>query len=507
MLRKRYSKYVYLLVLLIVITAPYGLTYLATPTGHTFTGFISLSADDMTYLAKMRQGYDGSWLYKNPYTPAYVDAPGQPIFLVYLLLGHVARWLDVSLVTVFHAARVLLGLLLAVVLVRLLSVILEREYFTAALVLGTFGAGFEWITYFAPDRLFFIPVPEAYVFSSTLFYPHFTAALVSYILIIGVLVFGWPAPGSIGAGAALLVSSLVLTSIHPYMWLVIVVVIAAVHMVERRGIRAAYWVIPWFAPAAVYGAYMLRLFLTSPVLGAWRSQTATTFDVYWLLMLAPLLLAALLGLPQAWKMRPQGPRIITLAAVQGLLLILPLSFSRRLVEGWGLPLGILAGIGLVAAWQKRKALPGVLAVLAGGLLLVTPVFAVTRPVIAPISTQYVSTWVRNDALELFEWMRTELPDDAVIFCNPALGNQVPAYANRTVVMGHWSETMDSKRKADLWRQLVVGEVPVEQILQEYPVTHVVAETAGLRERLEQDLRLQKVYEQGRYSVFSVLLGH
>jgi len=146
------------------------------------------------------------------------------------------------------------------------------------------------------------------------------------------------------------------------------------------------------------------------------------------------------------------------------------------------------------------------AVVAGGLILVTPLLVLVRPVIAPISTRYVSTWVKNDALELFEWMRAELPADAVVFCNPALGNQVPAYTNRTVVMGHWSETINSGQKAELWRRLAAAEVSAEQILMEYPVTHIVAETPELRGRLQQDPHLQEVYKQGRYSVFAVSGG-
>jgi len=302
----RRTRLVYILIFLVATTAPYGFMYLYSVPDHTFTGFISLSEDDMTYLAKMRQGFEGSWLYRNPYTPEFTKQPGQPVFLFYLFLGHVGRWLSVPMVVVFHMARVLLGLVLAVLLVQVLTKVVGWQYFVAALVLATFGAGFEWTTYFGPDKLFFVPVPEAYVFSSALFYPHFIAALLSYLLLISIPVFDWPDPGSVGAGIGLLFGGLVLTSIHPYMWLAIAAVVAAVYLVERRSLRRLYWAIPWLAPVAAYGAYMLNLFMTSPVLGAWRAQTVTTFDLYWLLMLAPLLLAAFIGLSEAWKARGNG---------------------------------------------------------------------------------------------------------------------------------------------------------------------------------------------------------
>jgi len=497
----RRTQYVYLLIFLVVMTLPYGLMYLDSPVGYTFTGFLSLSEDDMTYLTKMRQGFEGSWLYRNPYTPEFSTEPGQPIFFLYLFLGQAARWLHVPLVTAFHVSRVVMGLLLAVVVFRLLVAVVSEEHLV--LTLATFGAGLEWVTYFTPSKLFFIPVAEAYVFSSALFYPHFLAAMLSYLLLIGVLVFEWPESGSTMAGVALLLAGLVLTGIHPYMWLVVVVVVMATHLVERHSITRLYWAIPWLIPAGIYAVYMLRLFLTSPVLSSWRAETTTRFNVYWLLMLSPLMFAALIGLPKAWRTQPYGRRLVVWAVTQGLLLFLPISFSRRLVEGWGLPLGALAGIGLVVAWRKGSVLPRVLALVAGCLLLVTPLISVVRPLIAPIPTQYVSTWVRSDALMLFGWLEDEVPEGTVVLCSPALGNQVPAYTGRTVVMGHWSETIRSVQKAELWRQLVAGEVTANEALREYPATHIVADSDVLRSTMDVDPRLRKVYEHGIYSVYVV----
>ena len=59
----------------------------------------------MSYLAKMRQGYDGVWAAQLPY--AIEAHPGIPLlYLFYTLLGRVSRWTGLSLPLLYHTARV-----------------------------------------------------------------------------------------------------------------------------------------------------------------------------------------------------------------------------------------------------------------------------------------------------------------------------------------------------------------------------------------------------------------
>jgi hypothetical protein len=174
-----------------------------------------------------------------------------------------------------------------------------------------------------------------------------------------------------------------------------------------------------------------------------------------------------------------------------------------LVEGWGVPLGVLAGIGIAAAWRNRHWLPRLLAVVLTLLLLVTPTAVLLRPFLDPIPTNYVSTWVRADALELFRWMRNNLDPGSIIFCSPALGNQIPAYTARTVVVGHWSETIDSEAKAALWGHLNSGAIPLSAVVKQYPMTHLVAENDELKVRLDSSSLVTKLMDSGRYSLYEV----
>ena len=63
-------------VLAIVTTIPYLYAWTSQPAGHVFMGFFFLGDDANTYLAKMREGWEGSWIWTNRYStePGTVSA-------------------------------------------------------------------------------------------------------------------------------------------------------------------------------------------------------------------------------------------------------------------------------------------------------------------------------------------------------------------------------------------------------------------------------------------------
>src|ERR1700694_3548941 len=90
--------------LAIVTLLPYLYAHLAQAPGRTFMGFFFLGDDANTYLAKMREGLDGSWGWTNKYT----TEPSTPVyFLVFWLArGHLAGLLHLPLLLTFHLARI-----------------------------------------------------------------------------------------------------------------------------------------------------------------------------------------------------------------------------------------------------------------------------------------------------------------------------------------------------------------------------------------------------------------
>ncbi|HAC44628.1 MAG TPA: hypothetical protein DCF65_01035, partial [Chloroflexi bacterium] len=92
------------LALAIVTAVPYAYAYAAQPHGQVFMGFFFLGDDANTYLAKMRQGWEGAWAWQNRYTTE--SSPSAYLFMFWILLGHLAAILHLPLIAVFHLARV-----------------------------------------------------------------------------------------------------------------------------------------------------------------------------------------------------------------------------------------------------------------------------------------------------------------------------------------------------------------------------------------------------------------
>ncbi|RLC61738.1 MAG: hypothetical protein DRI80_08005, partial [Chloroflexota bacterium] len=104
-MNRREWRWVALVTLALVAASnlPYLIAWAVTPDGAHFTGLIFNPQDGNSYMAKMRQGLTGSWLFRLPYTPEPHN--GAPVYVFYLALGHAARWTGLPLIVVYHAAR------------------------------------------------------------------------------------------------------------------------------------------------------------------------------------------------------------------------------------------------------------------------------------------------------------------------------------------------------------------------------------------------------------------
>jgi hypothetical protein len=108
-MNRREWRWVVLVTLALVIASslPYLVAWAVRPGDAHFTGLIFNPQDGNSYITKMRQGLDGSWLFHLAFTPELHR--GAYIFLFHLLLGHAARWTGLPLILVYHAARMLGG--------------------------------------------------------------------------------------------------------------------------------------------------------------------------------------------------------------------------------------------------------------------------------------------------------------------------------------------------------------------------------------------------------------
>ena len=484
-----------LLVTLAVLVAgslPYLVAWGVTPEDAHFTGLVFNPQDGNSYIAKMRQGMAGSWLFRLPYTPEPHD--GAPVYLFYLFWGHVARWMDLGVIVVYHSVRVASGaamLLSSYALASLLSEdVGERRIMFA---LAALGSGLGWLAGFLGLMTSDLWVPEAFPVYALLTNAHFPLAIG---LMMGIVscgqrivscgqrdadgdrrVWAW------GLGMAL--AAVVLGVIQPFGLVTVfggLGVMLAARSVRGRSIpwRATAWVAGAGLVAVAYPVYMQRALQADPVLAVWSAQNVTASPPLWDWALSYGLMSVLAvpGIAFAVRRGSAGDWLllgwlsVTLAGMY-----MPLPLQRRLGLGLGVPMGLLAGIGW---WRTlRPRVPVRSRRLIQGLTVVfcamTPIFLVLIALVGALAGEpwfYLS----DGEWAALEWLRAEGDADAVVLCAPQMGLFVPAWAGQPVVYGHPFETVNAERRKEQVEAYWAGEMSAaeqELFLRENGVGYVL----------------------------------
>jgi len=210
------------IVIAAVSLVPYVLAYLWTPPGQHFAGFFFIADDATTYLAKMRQGAEGSWLWNDPYT----SEPHGGVFLFgfYLLFGHLAALLHLPMIAAYHLAGISGAIALVLAAERLCRRLLPPDRRNLGLVLVVLGSGAGFLAQAAGNPAIFgsrvealdLHLPELSGWYSILAIPHFAWATALIIVALLGLLRIMEAPG--WRPLALTTLSLIaLTAIHPQM--------------------------------------------------------------------------------------------------------------------------------------------------------------------------------------------------------------------------------------------------------------------------------------------------
>ncbi|NIM06902.1 MAG: hypothetical protein GTN65_15075, partial [Armatimonadetes bacterium] len=335
---------------------PYLLAGWLTGPDELFSGFLLNPLDGFSYLAKMRQGAEGSWGFRLPYAPD--PGPAAFFFVFYLALGHLSAWLQTELLVLFHGARVLFAatmFFLAYLLFEHTSA--SHKAVQAAFALTLVGSGLGWLGLpfgAAPSDLM---IPESIPFLSAYVNPHFPAATALQTL--GTLLVATEIMGGRWREILCFTSGLVLMLILPFAIVSQIAFLALwlaweVYYLSRIGFPplSALERIPWrpflflVAGAAPVMAYDLWLTRNHPVLAAWSAQNLTPSPPphEYLLGYGFVLLFAVFQIVKRKPYQTSLGRLLLAWIVIGfLLLYVPFSLQRRFSLGLFLPLAALAG--------------------------------------------------------------------------------------------------------------------------------------------------------------------
>jgi hypothetical protein len=496
--------------LVALATLPYLIARLTTPDELFYTGFLTNPEDGHTYLAKMRQGARGAWLFHLPYTAE----PHQGEFLLtyYLALGHLARWLHLPLMAILHGVRVLCGFVLLMVLywaaAHFFHDIAQRRF---AFVLTALGSGLGWLALFLGKMTVDLWVPEGYVFYSLFVNPHFPLAMALMLLVLVWSVTPWGARKVHGkrlVGAALAAAALGL--VQPLGLLTAgaaLLVYTGILWIQKRRLPVRE-IACGIAVAAAGSPFVLnayRVSVRNPAFAAWSAQNQTPSPPPWdyLIGYGLVLLLAVGGTWVAWRRRRDSDwLLIAWTTSTAVLVYLPFGLQRRLIMGWIVPLGMLATLGWYGLRHRRQERVRVAWTLAG----VSHLFVIVIALVGAL-TRHEALFLSRDERAALDWLADAAAPDALVIAAPETGLYIPAWAGQRVFYGHRFETAHAdERRAQVTAFYRDGE---RTLLHQPPATRASYVWYGPREEAlsggtwQPEPGWQPVFQQGRVTLYAV----
>ena len=398
-----------------------------------------------------------------------------------------------------------------------------------------FSGGFGWLLLLIgqPNWLGSSPVdlilPEGFTFLVLYAFPHI--ALGRTLLLSGFIVL-WTNPSlrrSAIAGLCWLAMGLIVPFYVAVAWAVACAAWLAVTLSRR--------VIVWgetiqmalaCAIAAPVVVYSLVVFTVNPVMRQWSAQNLilSPHPLHYVMGYALVGLLAILGAVHVLRRRDARSgtlRLVAWAVVVPPLLYLPFNLQRRLIEGWQVPLAILASLGLarfvLPAWRRatlvqwlirfpRYSVRGLsrwaltlilLAMIPTNILLMGSGMLAVLARAAPIFRD-------GGEVKALDWLATRVTYDDVILSSYEAGNYIPARVGARVYIGLGTETarIEDKRAAmkrffdpltsDEWRA---------QFLRDGNITYVFA-TPAEQFTPGNARSLSPVYQAEGYTIYQVM---
>lgn len=393
------------LILMTLTMLPYLIGFASQGEDWVFSGFIFGVEDANSYIASMRNGAEGAWLFRSDYT--YFEQAGLLVSLPYLLLGKLLSPSSpqTAYLTLYHAFRFAAGLVMVWGTYSFISAFIQEIKLRRwTLVVGVLGGGLGWLlvllgqdNWLGSAPLDFYS-PEAFGFLGLFGFPHLSLSRGLFLGGLGIYL-NPDLPGSknlIGLKIGLLFLALGLTQALSLgvAWVILAAhlgLLGAVTYYQKGNwsawkgyLQQAVWAGVISLPLLFYLAYSLT---TDPYAALWSAQNTITspHPLHYLIAYLFFIPLAYFGAKRLWQAdRPKTALLLGWVIVWPLLVYFPINVQRRFGEGFLVVLAVLAFSGL-EQFPKLKQRLGLftLTCLTTLLLYIGSIQAVLKPT-API---------------------------------------------------------------------------------------------------------------------------
>lgn len=498
-----------LVVVLLAATIPYLIAALNGGQDWVFTGVLANPADGASYLAKVREGWEGAWRFTLPFTAQ--PGAGAYLFLYYLFLGHLARWLGLPIILIYHIARLAGAAALVYALSRFVTVIFPNrpDLGRIALWLMAVGSGMGWIILFLGPPPSDFWVAEAFPFLAMYTNPHFSLGVALLLLALGWVIDS----GARARALKLLVVGLLISVVFQFALVVALVAAAAWVLWTWIETRRLDW-LPIVSLGALGGPYLLYQFWaiqSDPVLAGWNAQNITPSPYLYdfVISFSPALLLALPGILglERQAQHPARRLLISWFALGLLLIYVPFALQRRFMLGFYIPTAALAVYGIDFLRQRYVSLAKVLVPLTFSLALPTNILLIVIGLIGVLGHSSF-LYLRADEARALAWIEQQTPSRALVVASPELARWIPGMTGRRVIYGHPYETVNAAREEQWVNTVYQQPGPVNlEMLESRKVDYVIY---GPREKSlasKADFSaLRLAFQDGQVQVYAVAKG-
>ncbi len=480
--REKRWGWIILLAFLFCIILPYVWAFAITPPGFTWGGLLFSTDDQNVHLMWARQARDGEFFMRDLFTTEGLVNGTKPLFVngLMLIIGWLSRLSGLEVVFWYQSVRVA-GAAWALWQLHLLGWEVtdgapDRENARlGALALAAFTTGAGFVASISPqllgpliwidraDNPTWPLMPEAFFTLSALIYPLNIVSLGLLLLVMRHILRGQWWPAALGA--------LALSNIHTYDALPLMVIAIIWAIANNKTDRAsAGRALAATAGAALPVLYQLFVFANSEEFRIKALSATPALPIgHTLVSYAPLLILAIMGWFALKDYRRARNLLVLWALIVIAIVYQPLvyiSFGRKMIEGWQLPLLVLGGAGL-AALKRPLAMMATVAVLAISPLVTTGWIldnaatnnAARDPYFMP------TVYLHNSDVAALRFIESQ-PQQGAVLCLPFVGGYLPRVTGKYTYAGHWAESLHMEKvKLPATQRYFSGQMSLDEARQ------------------------------------------